>query len=68
MGCWIVGTILGRVENRLALKGIDIGPSALGISWVTTIVLGSAGVLFIVIVQIITANQHEYVEKFDRGF
>ena len=67
-GLWILGTILTRVENRLALNQVDIGPSALVLSWVTTLIFCGAGVLFIVIVRTITANQHEYVEKAGRGF
>ncbi len=49
--CWLIGSFLGRLETRLATRGIDAGDMALPLNWSSTVTLAVAGVCLVSIVR-----------------
>ena len=64
--CWIVGSILSRIENRLAINGVDLGTMALPLSWSSSLFLAGAGILLLKIVRNITRAHSNPTKQFMR--
>lgn len=56
---WIVGTLVSRVENRLATSGVDLGLAAIPLSWASTGLLVVAAIHLILVVRFIRALQNQ---------
>jgi len=57
--CWIIGSIVTRIESRLVVSGVDTGLAAIPITWLSTILLSLAAIWLVSIVQHITAQQRQ---------
>ena len=55
--CWIVGTIVTRMETKLAFRGVDTGMFAIPLTWISTILMVAAGYFLIKIVRHIQLQQ-----------
>ena len=54
---WILGSIITRIESRMAVSGVDTGLAAIPITWTSTILLSLAAVWLISIVRHIAEQQ-----------